>query len=96
MLVQEPIKKIQVIQDSFSPSQARGVVKSMLDSYIQHYNLEYMRNWEACHNFDSESIDEKIKLLKALKKDLELSIDQAHAEGVMLKLEGLLGFKVAR
>ena len=95
MQAQEPIQKFQLIQDSFSPSQARRVVKSMLDSYIQHYNLEYMQNWEACHNFDSEAIDEKINFLKSLKRDLEQSIDLAETERVMLKLEGLMGFKAA-
>jgi hypothetical protein len=95
MQAQEPIQKFQLIQDSFSPSQARRVVKSMLDSYIQHYNLEYMQSWEACHNFDSEAIDEKINFLKSLKRDLEQSIDLAETERVMLKLEGLMGFRAA-
>ena len=95
MLVQEPIKKIQLIQDSFSPSQVRGIVNSILDSYIQSYNLEYMRNWEANHNFDSKSINKKIELLKSLKQDLEDSISKADAERVMLKMEGLLDLKIA-
>jgi hypothetical protein len=54
-----------------------------------------MRSWEANHDFDSESIDKKIELLKSLKRDLEESISRADAEQVMLKMEGLLDLKIA-
>lgn len=95
MQLHEPIQKFKVIQDSFLPGEARSVVNSMLDSYIQYYNLQYMRNWEADHNFDSESIEKKIELLKAMKRDFEHSIHLANAEGALLKLEGLLDLKKA-
>jgi len=96
MLVQEPIQKFQVIQDRFSPSEAKEVVCSMIDPYIQYYKLQYMRNWEGDHEFDSSSIDKKIDMLNAMKGELENSINRADSEGFMLNLEGLLDLKLTR
>jgi len=90
MLVQEPVQKIKVIEDNFSPVEAKQVMHSLIDQYINYYNLLYLRNWEADHHFNSADIDRKIKLLKSMKRNVEDTVRKAEREGCLLNLEELL------
>jgi len=95
MLVQEPIQKIQMLQESFSPAEAREIISSMIEPYLKYYNLKYMRSWEVNHGFDSTAIERKINRLKSMKRELEDSIRRAEAQGKRLNLESLLDLRLS-
>lgn len=96
MLVQEPIQKIQMFRESFSTTEAREIIASMIDPYLRHYRHEYMRLWEADHEFDSREIDRKIGRLKSLKSELEDSIRQADAHGSRVNIESFVDLRLSK
>ena len=94
MLVQEPIQKVKMPEGNVSSAEAREIIASMIDPYLHHYNLKYMRLWEADHDFDSREIDAKIQKLRSLKRELEDSIREADEKGGRLNIEGLLDLRL--
>ena len=90
MFLQDQVERVPFLDGSFSPSEAQEIINSLVKQYRDFYNLQFMKNWEGNHEFDSSEIDKKIKSLELLQKELNALIQQARQNGTRLDVEGLL------
>lgn len=90
MFVQEKVERKSMMNGSFSPSEARQIVNSLVKQYRNFYNLQFMKSWEGNHNFDTHEFDQKINRLQSLQNELNSMIREASDTGTQVDVEGLL------
>jgi len=89
MLVREQVKTNSFLNGSFAPSEAQEIVNSVVKQYRNCYKLQYMKNWEANHHFDSTEIDKKIEALQMLQTEINGIIHTARQAGTRVDVEAL-------
>ncbi len=89
MLVKEQAEKKPFLNGSFAPSEAQEIVNSVVKQYRNCYNLQYMKNWECNHDFDSSEIDKKLESLRSLQEELNDVIRIAREAGTRVDVEAL-------
>ena len=89
MLVQQQVDRRPSLNGSFSPSEAQEIVNSLVKQYQNCYQLQFMKSWEANHDFDSSEIDKKIDSLQSLQEELNEVIRTAREAGTRVDIEAL-------
>ncbi len=90
MTTQEQLQKLQFIGGNFSPLDARDVVSSLFDNYINFQKIKHLSQWERNHFVDDGELKSKLLELNEMKKEAEQVIALARAEGFRLNIEGTL------
>ena len=95
MLVKDQVERMPLLNGSYSATEAQQIVNSVLKQYRNLYNLEFMRNWESNHDFDSSEIDDRLRALDMLQNEMNAMIREARETGSRVDIEGLLNLRVA-
>ncbi len=90
MLVQEKVDSKPVLNRSFSAAEAQEILNSVVKQYRNLYNLQYMKQWERNHEFDSSELDDKVESLSLLQNEINAMIREARETGAEVDVEGLL------
>ena len=87
---EEESKSFQILNDNIKSQDSKDIISSMIDSIINYYKLQYLRDWERNHNIDKSSYDEKISELTNTKKQL---LEQVK-EGKEVNIESFINLKI--
>ncbi|WP_408030674.1 hypothetical protein [Tenacibaculum xiamenense] len=79
----------------FNNSQARDIVKNLIDCQINFYKLENLKSWEACHSEENTHWMKKIDELTKKKEEFNNLIDKANKEGLEINIESILEIKLS-
>lgn len=91
-LKQEPTitQKIQLVNGIFTPTEAAQVILNLIEQKINFHKIQRLQKWEANHNFNTETIDRRIKELKKEKRIAQEFMDQSNAAGKDVKINGVV------
>jgi len=93
----EPVKKsIKIIDQAYSPEEARDIISSVIDSHINFYKLQHLKNWVGDHSTTTEERDQKIEELLKKKKELHKIIESAKQEDLCIKIRGVFDMKLEK
>ena len=84
---------IQLVQGTFTPSQATDIVLSLLSQKINYHKLEEIQLWEKDHTFDLEPLKNRIAQLENEKIKASEFINQMKLNGSNLEINGVLEMK---
>jgi hypothetical protein len=79
-------KTLQLINDSFSPSEVNNMILQSIDNQINNYKLKNLSNWIHDHKCDQGFYENKINQLIQRKLELQGMIQEAQTSGCNLKL----------
>ena len=88
MISQERIKEVLLIDDQFSPSEAHDLIASLIESNINFYKLQHLKEWEKDHSTGMDPNKQKITRLQMQKENLKDLIKLAKETDCNLKIEG--------
>ena len=86
MITTDLLLDVKQFSETFSPTEAREVISSVIDKKINSCKVEYLSQWERNHHFESYGSDELINSLKMQKQDLIDLINEANRNGQKVKL----------
>ena len=79
-------KKVELLNDSFSPAEVSQLVIKSIDNQINNYKLQNLSNWVHDHNCDQQECRNKIQVLENRKKEIESMITQAQNTGCRISM----------
>jgi hypothetical protein len=79
-------KMIELVNDSFTPSEVNNMILQSIDNQINNYKLKNLSNWIHDHNCDQGFYEKKINQLIQRKQELQGMIQEAQNTGCNLKL----------
>jgi hypothetical protein len=79
-------KMLELVNDSFSPSEVNNMILQSIDNQINNYKLKNLSNWIHNHNCDQDFYLNKINQLIQRKQELQGLIKEAQTTGCNLKL----------
>ncbi|WP_222981972.1 hypothetical protein [Flagellimonas meishanensis] len=83
-------QKIQLVDGSFTPSEANDVIQALLDEKINFHKLQRLSWCEGNKNANTKFPDERIKELEREKKIAKDFINSVREEGKRLRIDGIL------
>lgn len=86
MQATELMQKVEFMNETLSPTEARDVISKMIDYQINFYKVQNLSNWIRNHEVIQEPITEKLSLLRQKKQEIAEIINEAKAEGRNIKL----------
>lgn len=84
---------IQLVQGTFTPSQATDIVLSLLNQKINYHKLEEVQLWEQNHTINLEPLKNRIAQLEIEKQKATEFINQMKLKGSNLEINGVLAMK---
>jgi len=93
---QDQIQRLQLLEGSFTPSEANDVITSIIDKNINFYKLQHLSLWEKDHTISSDSVNELISELNFKKNNLKRIIAQAKETGSKLSIESMFEIKLVQ
>ena len=63
-------ERFEILNDNINNQDSKDIISTMIDSMINFYKLQYLRDWERNHNLDKSTYDEKISELMKTKKEI--------------------------
>lgn len=86
MQVTESMQKVQFINETFSPSEAKDVILKVIDDQINYYKLQDLSCWMKNNPSQQEVACDRIAQMKQKKEQLSEIIKEAEAVGQKVKL----------
>jgi len=83
-------QKIQLVDGTFSPSEASDVILALLDEKINFHKLQRISWCEGSDKADTEYPDGRIKELQEEKRIAKEFIASVRNEGKRLRIDGIL------
>ena len=83
-------QKIQLVDGTFSPSEASDVILALLDEKINFHKLQRISWCEGSDKADTEYPDGRIKELQEEKRIAKEFIASVRSEGKRLRIDGIL------
>ena len=94
VLTQENNRNTSITRDQFSPSEAKDVIKNLIDSQLNFYKLKQLQNWIGDHSAAQEELEEKLALLEKRKEEFESIIEQARQLNCSLTVDTSIEIKL--
>ena len=82
MIIQEPIQQLDLIKDSFSPSEARYIAHVIIDNQVNVYKLQKLQDWVGDQSSESSMQEYKISKLAEKKQEITEMIAEAKELGL--------------
>ena len=86
-------KTIQLVDGTFTPSEACDVISSLIDGKINFHKIQRLKIWEGNHHSKTNLLDSRIGELEEERQTARMIINQARAEGRNVQINGVLEFK---
>ena len=83
-------QKIQLVDGTFSPSEANDVIQALLDEKINFHKLQRLSWCEGDNNANTKYPDDRIQELEKEKKIAKDFINSIRNEGKRLRIDGIL------
>ncbi|MFT6320674.1 MAG: hypothetical protein ACJAT4_001602 [Granulosicoccus sp.] len=96
MYTSELNQKVQVLNGTFKPSEARDIISKMIDDQINFYKLQNLSHWIKDCNISQASLDEKILKLQNTKQELNEIIKEAQAVGENVRLRNYFDLSIEK
>ena len=80
------MQKVEFINETLTPSEARDIISKIFDHQINFYKVQNLSNWMRNHEVRQEPINEKLSLLKQKKQAITEILNEAKSEGRQIKL----------
>lgn len=93
MYISELMQKVEFLNGTFTPTEARNVILKVIDDQINSHKLQYLSSWIKDDSVSPDFLEHKIAELERRKRELAALIREAKAEGVNLTVNG--GFNVS-
>jgi hypothetical protein len=93
MYTSELMQKVQFINGTFTPTEAREVILKVIDDQINYHKLQHLSSWIKDDSVSPELLENKIAELERRKRELTGLIREARAEGAKLTING--GFNIS-
>ncbi len=85
-----------LVKGIYNSSQARDIVKNLIDSQINFYKLENLKSWEACHSEENTHWMTKIDELTQKRDEYIQLINKAKEEGLDINIESTFELKLSK
>jgi hypothetical protein len=96
MYTSELIQKVQFLNGTYTPTEAREVILKVIDDQINYHKLQHLSSWIKDDSISPDSLENKITELKRRKRELSRLIREARAEGTKLTIDGGFNVSLAR
>lgn len=94
MIAQEVQREFKVLEDVFTPSEAKMIVSSMLGQVGNTYKLQQLSTWLGNHTCDSTDCDYQLESIERRKEVLDELIAWAAKEGRAIKIDTQVSIRV--
>lgn len=81
MHTSELMQKVQVLNGTYEPSEAKNIISKMIDDQIKFHKLENFRHWINDCDCSQDSVEKKVMELRNRKEELTEIIKEAQAKG---------------
>ncbi|HBF20348.1 MAG TPA: hypothetical protein DDW81_09630 [Cryomorphaceae bacterium] len=92
----EPKQRAEFIGGVYNTSEAKDIICSILNGYINFQKLQFIKNWEADHSSNGNLRNARIEELRKKKNELEEILTLSEQEGCSIQLLGTLEAKLVR
>ncbi|MFK7775520.1 MAG: hypothetical protein AB8F94_25485 [Saprospiraceae bacterium] len=96
MYTSELMEKVQVLNGTFKPSEARDIISKMIDDQINFCKLQNLSHWIQDCNTSQNLLDEKIAKLQHRKQELNEMIKEAQVTGGKVILNNYFDLSIAK
>lgn len=79
---------VQIVDGSFSPTEASDMLNELIKSRINFHNIQMLRMWEGNHHYNSNEWDKKIEVLKKERAEAIALLAKAKKEGFNVEIIG--------
>jgi hypothetical protein len=86
MKTTQSIQKMNFVNDTLSPVEAKELLEQLLDKHIQLCKLKSLSQWVGDHSADTKPIDMKMKDLNSRKQELNEIVLMAKEKGLSIDL----------
>lgn len=93
MYTAELIQKIQFLNGTFTPSEARDLISKSIDEQIEFYKLQHLSQWMKDNTISKHQLEIKIDELQQKKQELLDMVKIAKIEDTKLNIRG--DFKIS-
>ena len=88
MYTTDLLEKVQFLNGTFAPTEARDILFKVIDDQIKFYKIQNLGRWMKNHDCEQESCNQAIEQLKQKKSDLAAIIREAQEENGNITLRG--------
>lgn len=96
MYTSELMQKVEFLNGTFTPSEARDILLKVIDHQINFYKLQHLSNWIKDHSVSQDLQKERIAQLEDRKRELAELITEARAEEARLTIHGDFNISLER
>ncbi|MHA7864008.1 hypothetical protein [Flagellimonas marinaquae] len=86
-------KTIQLVDGTFTPSEANDVISALIDEKINFHKIQRLKIYEGNHHCKTNLLDSRIVELEEERRMARMIINQARSEGRNVQINGVLEFK---
>lgn len=86
----EVMQKVQLVDGSFSPSEAQDLINGLIDEKINFHKIQRLCRYESDEKNPCSFQNDRLAELKEEKRSLKSIIEEARANGMQLKINGTL------
>lgn len=94
MIAQEVQREIQLLEDVFTPSEAKMIMESMLGQVGNTYKLQQLSQWLGDHHCDSSNCEYQLEQIERKKEILDELIRRAAIEGRGIKIDTQVSIRI--
>ncbi|PIB28278.1 hypothetical protein [Maribacter sp. 4G9] len=91
--VKKQLKTIQLVDGTFTPSEASDVITALIDEKINFHKIQRLQVWEGNHKCNTHGLDDRIQQLIKEKQLAKEIINEARAKGTNISINGTLSLK---
>jgi hypothetical protein len=90
MLLTEVLQKVQLVEGTFTPSQASDVISALIEEKINYHKIQRLRMCERNEQSDCSYPNSRIVELKEEKQKAKDFLAEARREGFNVRINGTL------
>lgn len=79
---------VQIVNGSFSPTEAGEMLNDLITTRINFHNIQMLRMWEGNHRYNASEWDKKMETLKKDRAEAIALIAKAKKEGFEVEIIG--------
>ncbi|ASV29305.1 hypothetical protein [Maribacter cobaltidurans] len=89
----EQQKTIQLVDGTFTPSEASDVITALIDEKINFHKIQRLQVWEGNHRSNTKGLDNRIQELMREKQLAKNIIKEARSKGRNIIINGTLSLE---
>lgn len=94
MIAQQVEREFQLLEDVFSPAEAKMIMESMLEQVANTYKLQQLSQWVGDHQCDSTNCEYQLEQVARKKEVFQELVVKAAKEGRGIKIDTQVSIRI--